>query len=147
MPWRHESNTNVDITPPIFKKRRRKPSITIGNAALWDLVENYAAMFHKTCHVSSSGAFGWLPSPLGKMATAMSNAATYFLIRKFNFEWAKKRLFHSFGIDNALIKRLANLRIEKPTAIQEKVYVSIVYSVRLRFNTCTSINQSIKDFI
>lgn len=72
-------------------------------------------------YMSSPDFFGWLPSLLGKMATAMCNAARYVLIRKFNFEGAKKRLFHSFGIKDTLVKRLANLRIEKPTAIQEKV--------------------------
>jgi len=65
---------------------------------------------------------GWLPSLLGKMAISMYNAVRrYVLIRKFNFEGAKMRLFHSFGIKDALVKRLVDLRIEKPTAIQEKV--------------------------
>lgn len=31
------------------------------------------------------------------------------------------RFFHSFGIKDVLLKRLENFRIEKPTAIQEKV--------------------------
>ena len=56
-----------------------------------------------------------------KMATAMCNAARCFLIRTFNVERAKKRSFHSLGIKDVLVKRLADLRIEKPTPIQEKV--------------------------
>lgn len=65
---------------------------------------------------------GWLPSLLGNMAIGMYNAVrSYVPIRKFNFEGVKMRLFHSFGIKDALVKRLVDLRIEKPTAIQEKV--------------------------
>ena len=79
---------------------------------------------------SSPIFFGWLPSILGKMATAMCNVARCVLIRKFNFEGAKNRLFHSFGIKDALVKRLANLRIEKPTAIQEKVsYACLIRNI------------------
>ena len=74
-------------------------------------------------YMSTSDFFGWLPSLLRscKMATAMSNAARCFLVRNFNVARAKKRSFHSFGIKDVLVKRLANLRIEKPTPIQEKV--------------------------
>lgn len=61
---------------------------------------------------------------LGKMAASLvSNRAAfmYFLSRNVYFERTKKRLFHSFGIKDVLLKRLKNLRIEKPTKIQEKV--------------------------
>lgn len=82
-------------------------------------------MFQMTCpvivHANVRDFFGWLPSLLSKMATAMCKAARCFLIRKFTAERAKKRSFHSFGIKDVLVKSLANLRIEKPTAIQEKV--------------------------
>ena len=63
----------------------------------------------------------WL---LGKMAAVVVNSRATFmhpLSRNVYFEEAKKRLFHSYGIKDVLLKRLKNLRIEKPTAIQEKV--------------------------
>ncbi|KAL9975841.1 hypothetical protein ACROYT_G013049 [Oculina patagonica] len=55
-------------------------------------------------------------------AAVVGNRATfmYFWSRNVYFERAKKRLFHSFGIKDVLIKRLKKLRIENPTAIQEK---------------------------
>ena len=89
--------------------------------------------------MSSFGASpGGYQACLAKMAIAMCNAARYFLIGKFNFERVKKRLFHSLGMRNALVKRLADLRIQKPTAIQEKVSKARVDM--LRMHTCQAIN-------
>ena len=45
----------------------------------------------------------------------------YFISKNIHFEGTKRRFFNSFGLENVLVKRLKNLRIEKPTAIQEKV--------------------------
>lgn len=59
---------------------------------------------------------------LGKMAAALVRFRTrYFLWKYFYFERTATRFFNSFGLENNLVKRLRNLRIEKPTEIQEKV--------------------------
>ena len=47
--------------------------------------------------------------------------ASFSFFRKSFVEGVKKRLFHTFGIEEVLIKRLENINILKPTAIQEKV--------------------------
>ena len=47
--------------------------------------------------------------------------ASFSFFRKSFVESVKKRLFHTFGIEEFLIKRLENISILKPTAIQEKV--------------------------
>ncbi|XP_068722965.1 uncharacterized protein [Montipora capricornis] len=46
--------------------------------------------------------------------------ASFSFFRKSFVESVKKRLFHTFGIEEVLIKRLENISILKPTAIQEK---------------------------
>ena len=61
-----------------------------------------------------SSDMAWL---LGKMA-----AHVHFSIStRRSFSFIKKRVFHTFGIRDVLLKRLRNMSIEKPTAIQEKV--------------------------
>lgn len=39
----------------------------------------------------------------------------------FCFKKVKKRAFHTFGMKDVLLKRLKDMNISKPTAIQEKV--------------------------
>lgn len=57
-----------------------------------------------------SSDMAWL---LGKMAAHVRFS--------MSFSFIKKRVFHTFGIRDVLLKRLRNMSIEKPTAIQEKV--------------------------
>ena len=56
----------------------------------------------------------WL---LGKMAAHVR----FSIFTRRSFSFSKKRAFHTFGIRDVLLKRLRNMSIEKPTAIQEKV--------------------------
>ena len=53
----------------------------------------------------------------------MRSFRRFFPRGKYDFGGIKKRLFHSFGIKDVLLKRLKNVSIEKPTAIQEKVSI------------------------
>ena len=50
----------------------------------------------------------------------------FFQRRKVYFDGISKRVFHSFGIKDILLKRLRKISIEKPTAVQEKVSFSYV---------------------
>ena len=62
---------------------------------------------------------------LGKMAArvhARDFRNKFWICRRgFYLKEIKNRLFHSFGLKEILLKRLKDLKIEKPTTIQEKV--------------------------
>ena len=54
------------------------------------------------------------------MALAFLFCRTFYN-RVFCFKKVKKRVFHTFGMKDILIKRLKDINISKPTAIQKKV--------------------------
>lgn len=59
--------------------------------------------------------------------------------RGFYLKDIKNRLFHSFGLKDILLKRLKDMNIEKPTAIQEKVCLEFAGADLPNFNFVSSL--------
>ena len=70
--------------------------------------------------MSSSHIYiAWLPS---RDQVAWQNGGSHACERLWKqIKEVKNRSFHSFGLKDILLKRLKDMNIEKPTAIQEKV--------------------------
>ena len=98
-----------------------------------------------TCHHHIFISRGYHPVTrlLGKMAARMHarDFGNKFWIcrRGFYLKEIKNRLFHSFGLKDILLKRLKDMNIEKPTAIQEKVCLEFAGADYPTFNSVSSL--------